>query len=215
MFPLGWTTDNGTCFDSGEVVDSSYRFKSSSDLHTLPYFGVFSTYGGGGYTIDIGPKQSLVRHYISELKNFNWIDLYTRALFINTYVYNANTRLLTNIKVVFEISEFGSIIMTIDTYSFNMLPYLTAWDYCVLASQLILIVALIMRICGFIGNIIKNRLESLQMFEIWLRLSEICFTASAVIFYILRIDRTLQGVTDSNNYLGKSKHFNLFSLNNI
>lgn len=201
-FPKGWNPDNGTCFDPGEVIDTGYRFKSSSDLNTLPYVGVFSIYGGGGYVLDIGPKQSLVTLYLTQLKAINWIDVYTRALFIDSCLYNANTRLLTRLKVVFEISEYGSIVMATDPYSFNVLPYVSTWDYVVLACQLLFIVVLILRIFEFIKNIIKFRLGAFKMFVTWLRWTEICLSMSSVVCFILRIDRTLQGVTDAANYLG-------------
>lgn len=202
MFLQGWSPDDGTCFDPSEVIDNGYRFKSSSELNTLSYFGVFSLYGGGGYVLDIGPKQSLVTYYLKQLKAINWMDVYTRALFIDSYVFNANTRLLTCLKVVFEISEYGSIVMTPNPYSFNILPYVSTWDYIVLACQLLFIVALILRIFEFIKNIMKFRLGALKKFVTWLRCTEICLSISSVVCFILRIDRSLQGLADTSNYLG-------------
>lgn len=202
MFLQGWSPDDSTCFDPSEVIDNGYRFKSSSELNTLSYFGVFSLYGGGGYVLDIGPKQSLVTYYLKQLKAINWMDVYTRALFIDSYVFNANTRLLTRLKVVFEISEYGSIVMTTNPYSFNILPYVSTWDYIVLACQLLFIVALILRIFEFIKNIMKFRLGALKKFVTWLRCTEICLSISSVVCFILRIDRSLQGLADTSNYLG-------------
>lgn len=202
MFLQGWSPDDSTCFDPSEVIDNGYRFKSSSELNTLSYFGVFSLYGGGGYVLDIGPKQSLVTYYLKQLKAINWMDVYTRALFIDSYVFNANTRLLTRLKVVFEISEYGSIVMTPNPYSFNILPYVSTWDYIVLACQLLFIVALILRIFEFIKNIMKFRLGALKKFVTWLRCTEICLSISSIVCFILRIDRSLQGLADTSNYLG-------------
>lgn len=152
--------------------------------------------------MDIGPKQSLVTYYLTQLKAINWMDVYTRALFIDSYVFNANTRLLTRLKVVFEISEYGSIVMTTNPYSFNILPYVSTWDYIVLACQLLFIVALILRIFEFIKNIMKFRLGALKMFVTWLRCTEICLSISSIVCFILRIDRSLQGLADTSNYLG-------------
>lgn len=202
MFLQGWSPDDSTCFDPSEVIDNGYRFKSSSELNTLSCFGVFSLYGGGGYVLDIGPKQSLVTYYLKQLKAINWMDVYTRALFIDSYVFNANTRLLTRLKVVFEISEYGSIVMTTNPYSFNILPYVSTWDYIVLACQLLFIVALILRIFEFIKNIMKFRLGALKKFVTWLRCTEICLSISSIVCFILRIDRSLQGLADTSNYLG-------------
>ncbi|XP_062589811.1 polycystin-2-like [Saccostrea cucullata] len=200
-FCKDWTPDNGSCFDDNEAIDISFRFRTSDELKTLPYVGVFSVYGGGGYKIDIGPKQSLAMDYLSQLKSLNWIDLYTRAVFVDTFLFNANTRLFTNIKVVFEISEFGSMEMKTNTYSFNMFPYITPWDYCVLIFQLLFIIIVAARFVFLVVNIVKLRLKSFSYFATYLRMAEIVLSVSAVILYILRIDQTLQGVTDVGNYL--------------
>lgn len=60
------------------------------------------------------------------------MDVYIRVLFIDFYVFNVNIRFLICLKVVFEILEYGFIVMIINLYLFNIFLDVLIWDYIVL-----------------------------------------------------------------------------------
>lgn len=160
-------------------------------------------YGGGGYKLDLGPKQSLVNQYIAQLRNYSWIDGYTRAVFFETNTFNANTRLFTHMKIVFEISEYGSIIMKTATQSINLYPYVTSTDYIVLVSQFIFTVVVLVRIVLYAIQTFKTRRTCLATFGSWLTAIDIIMSVFAIVFYILRVDTTIKTVDDIIENRGK------------
>lgn len=165
-------------------------------------------YGGGGYTIDLGPKQSLVEQYIENLKNLSWIDGKTRAVFFETNTFNANTRLFSHLKIVFEISEYGSIYMTTRVKSLNLYPYVTSMDYIILGCQLIFVFIIIVRIVLFAVYIFKKRSACFRTFSSWIIALDLFLSLIAVIFYILRIDTTIKAINDIIESRGTSISYN-------
>ncbi|XP_034302777.2 uncharacterized protein [Magallana gigas] len=193
---LPFQTENTTCYDEYDPIDNSFIYQSAEVTNTLTYIGEFAMYGGGGYTIDLGPKQSLVEQYIENLKNLSWIDGKTRAVFFETNTFNANTRLFSHLKIVFEISEYGSIYMTTRVKSLNLYPYVTSMDYIILGCQLIFVFIIIMRIVFFAVYIFKKRSACFRTFSSWIIALDLFLSLIAVIFYILRIDTTIKAIND-------------------
>ena len=87
----GWELPNN---NTGPFNDSRrfWRFRNSSDLNEVPYLGLMSTYGGGGYAIDM-PRTGEAKHDLVDLRNKKWIDKRTRAVFVEISIYNAQVNL--------------------------------------------------------------------------------------------------------------------------
>lgn len=213
-FSVGWLpfqTGNATCYDEYDPIDNSFMYQSAEETNALSYVGEFAIYGGGGYRIDLGPKQSLVEQYIENLKNFSWIDGKTRAVFFETNTFNANTRLFSHLKIVFEISEFGSILMTTRVQSLNLYPYVASMDYIILGCQLIFVFIIIVRIVLFALYILKKRSACLRTFSSWITALDLFLSLIAIIFYILRIDTSIKAIDDIIESRGTSIFITAFT----
>lgn len=186
-------------------------YQSAEETHAFSYVGEFAIYGSGGYRIDLGPKQSLVEQYIENLKNFSWIDGKTRAVFFETNTFNANTRLFSHLKIVFEISEFGSILMTTRVQSLNLYPYVASMDYIMLGCQLIFVFIIIVRIGFFAVYMFKKRSACLRTFSSWITALDLFLSLIAIIFYILRIDTTIKAIDDIIESRGTSIFITAFT----
>jgi polycystin 1L2 len=88
--------------------------------------GAYSTYLGGGYVYSV-PSSSLVsisrisshrdrlgliRNDLDTLQRLGWLDLQSRALFVQLAVYNVNINLFANCLFVFELLPTGTLIKT-------------------------------------------------------------------------------------------------------
>ena len=62
------------------------------------HWGLITTYGGGGYTQDIGRNRAATELIVSDLKQNLWLDRGTRAVFLDFTVYNANINLFCVVK---------------------------------------------------------------------------------------------------------------------
>lgn len=70
-----------------------YEYKNWLQLKGLPYWGIFAMYGGGGYIAELGNDYSSAESTLSNLRETNWIDRYTRAVFVEFNMYNPNVNL--------------------------------------------------------------------------------------------------------------------------
>lgn len=172
-------------------------------MKALTFFGKYATYGGGGYQMQLGPKQSLVLKHVDELKNKSWIDGNTRAVFIDSNTFNANSKLFTHLKIVFEISEYGAITMQTVATSSNLYPYVYALDYVILCLQVIFVIIMIVKMVFFGINVFKLKKKCFVTFEMWIDLAEILLGILTITFFILRIDKTIKAVDDINDSNGK------------
>lgn len=97
---------NASCSEKHIPFDS-WCFSSSSTLKTFPYVGNHETYTGGGYKEDIIQDYDIAITTIRNLKRHEWIDEYTRAVFIEFTLYNPNVNLFSVVTLLFEVSSAG------------------------------------------------------------------------------------------------------------
>ena len=195
----GWETLNASCFDQNELSDYSFLYKTPVDTKGHTYFGKYAVYGGGGYLMQLGPKQSLVIKFIDKLRSESWIDGDTRAIFIDSNTFNANSRLFSHLKVVFEISQYGAVSMTTSCTSSNLYPYVYALDYIIMFLQFLFVVIVVIKMIRFGIGILKLKRKCCTTFVMWITLAEIILSFMSIIFFIMRIDKTIKAVKEINS----------------
>lgn len=79
----------------------------ATELKSFPFFGKFATYSGSSYSVNIGPKKKFAKAIVKAMKDNFWVDRYTRALFVESNIYNANTNLLLIVTMLHEILPTG------------------------------------------------------------------------------------------------------------
>ncbi len=84
--PFGWA--NSTAWNHTDANKTGLR----------EYSGLISTYGAGGFYIDLKRNRDDTAAIINELFNGLWIDRGTRVVFIDFTIYNANINLFCVIK---------------------------------------------------------------------------------------------------------------------
>lgn len=90
----------------------AWLFKNASYLRALPYAGEYATYPGSGYCLHLGrsPKSSeVVLKYVADAY---WFDAYTRALFVEFTMYNADSDLFNFVVLLFEQTPVGTVTPT-------------------------------------------------------------------------------------------------------
>jgi len=89
-------------------------------LDSLPLAGIFTTYGGGGYVIDLtGTKEEILAN-LDSIKANNWLDRRTRSLLIEFNVYNPNVNLFAVCTLAIEILATGNFINTVTIEVINL-----------------------------------------------------------------------------------------------
>ncbi|KAK3084949.1 hypothetical protein FSP39_021931 [Pinctada imbricata] len=205
----GWKPFNVSCFEyednnqANEEIDASFLYFNSTSTKSLYHFGKFAIYDGGGYTIYLGPKQSIVMDYVEQLRALGWIDLNTRVLFIDTNSFNPSTRLFSHTQTVFEMSAFGDVIRKSETYSMNLYPYVTISDFIILALQLLFCVILCIKIVRLFREGYLYRFGCLRRFVFYCDVFDILLGLAALVSFILRILCSIEAIEDIRNDMSK------------
>lgn len=155
--------------------------------------------------MQLGPKQSLVITMVERLRTQSWIDGDTRAVFFDLNTFNANSRLFSHLKVAFEISQYGAISMITSCTSSNLYPYMYALDYIILLLQFLFVFVVIAKMVYFGIEIFKLKTKCCTTFGMWFSLAEIILSWMSIIFFIIRIDKTIKAVEEINS--GNGIHF--------
>ena len=102
----------------------AYIYQLEDQLGNIPYWGEAGAYSGGGYLIPLGNDPAYATNILSVLESLQWLDQYTRAVFIEFNVWNPNTNYFNQIQLAFEFTPFGATfanarIDSIDLYRYS------------------------------------------------------------------------------------------------
>lgn len=75
-----------------------WTYSSQNELGAHSYYGDVSTYGGGGYYVDLTVDTVAGAQIIKDLKDNLWFDRGTRAVFTDFTTYNGNVNLFCSLK---------------------------------------------------------------------------------------------------------------------
>ncbi|XP_022088538.1 uncharacterized protein LOC110978115 isoform X2 [Acanthaster planci] len=84
-----------------------FRFYTQEDLQSAPYGGKYATYHGGGYAADLTGGYEGAVQIVQTLEAGKWIDGYTRAVFVEFLLFNAQVNLTSIVRLVIEVLPTG------------------------------------------------------------------------------------------------------------
>ena len=113
-YGFGWTNHNQSYKPPNEYLSiyNSFQFQDETRLQGSSINGQFSQYPGDGYVYEIRGKLSYIQGNLSLLREMNWIDRQTRAVFVEFSVYNPNINLVMVSTIIVEFLSSGSILTT-------------------------------------------------------------------------------------------------------
>jgi len=115
-FNVGWSPYNETANRMNRIglsktvyegLEAPWKYSSMKELDSAPFFGQFAIYDGSSYSVSIGPNKDSAKLMLYAMKDNFWIDRYTRAIFTEANIYNANSNLLLILTLVHEILPTG------------------------------------------------------------------------------------------------------------
>jgi len=118
---LDHTGDKSRFGPAGENDEGPYEYQDPPGAFSYSWAsGTNRWYPGGGYSWDFPQIQPLdesrtaTRRLISEIEESGWIDAFTRALFVEFTVYNANEDLWMIVRMNLEFPNTGGVIPSKD-----------------------------------------------------------------------------------------------------
>eukprot|EP00947_MAST-08B_sp_MAST-8B-sp1_P001568 g1568.t1 len=117
-----------TCFDGASPEQrSNYTLCEGcpaveyDSTNGSPFWGEISVYPSGGYSVILPENRTQGREILRNLKRVGFIDLNTRAVFIEFTAYNGNLDLFVQATLLFEFPTAGYVM---PTYRFSALSLL-------------------------------------------------------------------------------------------
>ncbi|KAM9269057.1 polycystin-1-like protein 3 [Cariama cristata] len=128
---------NTSVSDNSSDLTSAWQYQSQSKLRGQPSWGKLAIYRGGGYVIHLGTDPKNASRILQYLFNNVWLDTFTRAVFVEFTVYNANVNLFCIVSLMFETNALGAFFTSAELQSVRLYPYTNSLHIFVVAAEII------------------------------------------------------------------------------
>ncbi|XP_021359195.1 uncharacterized protein LOC110454143 [Mizuhopecten yessoensis] len=168
------------------IVNYPWKYRPFLNTGGLPYAGDLGVYPGGGYIVDFIGKRERAFQFLSDLRQKNWIDRYTRSVFLMFTVYNANVNMFSTVNIVFELPSTGEFMVKENIKAFRLFSYLGGYGIFVIFCE---VSAAISVIYFFIRECKKIRKEKKIYFKSFWNILELLTMLTAmgcIVMYLIR-----------------------------
>nr|XP_060644320.1 polycystin-1-like protein 2 [Anolis sagrei ordinatus] len=128
---------NVSSLDNSTELGSAWQYQSQSELRGHPIWGKLAVYRGGGYVIHLGTDSQNASRILQYLFDNTWLDIFTRAVFVEFTVYNANVNLFCIVSLMFETNALGAFFTRAELQSVRLYPYTDGLHIFVVAAEVI------------------------------------------------------------------------------
>ena len=146
---------------------------------------------GGGYLFkmnNLGYDPSILKTDLAKLKDINWIDRQTRAVFVEFTIYNPNVNLFSSCLILFEFISTGQIIKSSQFSPINLFDInnSTFISFKIIMNFIYMIFISIFMIKE-IAKILKDRVNYFKQFYNYIELVLISLSWASLSFYLYRL----------------------------
>ncbi|XP_051884649.1 polycystic kidney disease protein 1-like 2 [Pristis pectinata] len=140
VYGLHW---NRTAAQNSSGLDYIWQYQSQSELHSYPIWGKLAMYRGGGYIAELGTDAQDAYRILKYIFDNSWLDTYTRAIFVEFTVYNANVNLFCIATLILESNAAGAFFTHADLQSIRLYQYTDGLHIFVVAAEVAYFIFLI------------------------------------------------------------------------
>lgn len=171
---------------SYDICPKPWRYHSESELKGLPTWGWTNLYSGGGYVAELGYYRSKAREVVHELANLKWLDEYTRAVFTEFTVYNAQSNYFSVMTLLTEFPPTGGTLVYSKTDTIRIYRYVGAYSDIILASELLVILVIFYFFYQITKKLYRQKTEYFKGFWNWVSLLQVSFAFISTGLYFIR-----------------------------
>ncbi|XP_059152857.1 polycystin-1-like protein 2 [Physella acuta] len=186
-FDVGWTElgPNKT-----GVKNSGYTWSTAESLNSYPYLGSSTLYSGGGYVVHLTGSRTQLNDTFKRLQTENWIDRYTRVVFIEFTVYNPQINLFSVNTMLIELDIANGLQPSYRFEPAMLLPYMDNAMIFQIVCEAVFVIYIIVFIVIEIRQFIKLKGQYFFQFWTWMELSTIGCSIGAIVIYFYRMFET-------------------------
>ncbi|XP_076456106.1 polycystin-1-like protein 2 [Babylonia areolata] len=207
-FLEGWTVAPES-FVPG--VNFAWTYLDWTQTDGIPYVGAISVYPAGGYVKDLIGSRERVEQFLSELEDLQWVDRYTRAIFVEMVLYNPNINLFAMVTVVFETPLTGKLQGDTLVHSFRLFSYLGGYGVLVAFCEAMIILCTIYFLYREAKKLWTQRLQYFRQFWNWMELGTVLGSVTAIVMYVGRHVLTSLAMKNVKDLRGKYYNFQRLS----
>lgn len=198
--------DPSALLPDNTVVSCADRWMhyTASELRGFPFVGRMVTYGGGGYSANLGYNEETGWTVLADLHSHNWLDKQTRAVFAEFTVYNANINLFATAFLFIEILPTGGGFPWADFKVFNGYRYSLDSNLKSRLTELVFIIFVVYFTVREFRKLLKQRSEYLKSF---FNMIEIILVPLYVMMFGLIIVRWLSTAKNIKSFKENPKDF--------
>ncbi|KAG9344020.1 hypothetical protein JZ751_012496 [Albula glossodonta] len=120
-----YTSSNEDSAPFGLKNGTAWMYTNERELNGSGYWGQISSYGGGGYYLDLSRSREETAAQLHTLKDNLWLDRGTRAVFIDFSLYNGNINLFCIVRLVVEFPATGGTVTSWQFQTVRLIRYLS------------------------------------------------------------------------------------------
>ncbi|KAM7380789.1 hypothetical protein PAMP_004062 [Pampus punctatissimus] len=186
---------------------SPWKYQTAAQLRAYPIRGRMVLYRGGGFVAELGPDSQNASSTLEYLFTNNWLDIYTRAIFVEFTVYNANVNLFCIVTLLLETTAGGAFQFRSELQTVRLYQSTAGLHIFVMAAEIIYLLFIIYYM--FLQGKLMKQQRWAYLKSKWnlLDLTIILLTWSAVAIFIRR---TLLGNRDMAYYQNNKDQFASF-----
>ncbi|XP_031725951.1 polycystic kidney disease protein 1-like 2 [Anarrhichthys ocellatus] len=215
--PFSWEVEDMGSYDTGwnhsvrdnisTSASSPWTYQTQSQLRAYPIWGKMVLYRGGGYVAELGPDSQNASSTLEYLFRNTWLDVYTRAVFVEFTVYNANVNLFCIVTLLLETTVVGAFQLHSELQSVRLYQSTGGLHIFVMAAEIIYLL-FILYYMFMQGKLMKQQRWAYFRSK-WnlLELTIISLSWSAVAVFM---KRTLLGDRDMTYYQNHKDQFASF-----
>ena len=168
----------------------------------MVFWGYQNSYKGDGYVINMDNTKGEVADLLKMLKHNNWLDRYTRAVFIEFSILNMHSNLFSKFTRVLEYPPYGGMFSWVTVETIKLYRYTGAAGLIYLTVEMVCFLFYIAVLVKEIKFAFSLRIEYLKSIQRVAQLVVVTMTGLAFGLYIYRSILTTKTVEKMKNNEG-------------
>ncbi|GCB66710.1 hypothetical protein scyTo_0007925 [Scyliorhinus torazame] len=201
VFGTKWNFTGNTEFP---WLTSIWHYQNESQLNGYPIWGKLAVYRGGGFVAEIGTERKAAARMIKYLRDSSWVDMYTRAIFVEFTIYNANVNLFCVVTLMLEMKAIGVFLGNVEMEIIRLFHYVDQNYSSIIGAQIIFILIVIYYMVVQ-GKLLKQK-RMKYFWDKW-NLIDLAIILCSWSAFGLYIKRAVLGTRVINDYLQNRDRF--------
>ncbi|KAL9952074.1 hypothetical protein ACROYT_G039278 [Oculina patagonica] len=169
-----------------DICPKPWRYQTGEHIRTLSHQAVIKSYDGGGYVADLGYNKESASEVISDLRNNNWVDTLTAAVFIEFTLFDPSSSLFCSVRLVYERLQTGEAVTAGVVRALSLYP--SASDHFQSFYEVCQVLFVVVIVVCFIAEMFKlfNQKRYFRQLWNWIELILLVVSLVAVVMSFMR-----------------------------